>query len=172
MEYRSSGSAVAITPHTLLTCAHVVMDAEAITVELPGDDGYTELQATVERLDLEADLAILRVEERLPATVVIGLTRSLALHGGEAVYAQGAALGYSPRGLARGYFASREGDENLLMGACWTARISTAPGSSGGAIFDPRTGFLLGIVRGGLSSGQVCFFIPAPRIVEFIDAWH
>jgi len=138
------GSAVAVSPRTLLTNCHVVSGRPLVWIK----QGETVVESTVVQGDSETDRCILSAPQ---ATLqpVPGMRRYTDLKVGESVYTIG-----SPRGLERslghGIISGlRQPERHLLIQT--TAQIS--PGSSGGGLFD-QFGNLLGITTFRLKDSE------------------
>jgi S1-C subfamily serine protease len=150
----SIGTAVAITPHLLLTNCHIV-DGRGV-IKLVQDK--TVIDAELVGNDVTADRCVLRVADAaLPP--VAGVRGFDDLTVGERVYAVGTPFGLS-RTLSEGLISGlRPGTWNLIQ---TSAPISH--GSSGGGLFDER-GNLIGITtlasRASLDAQNLNFAIAA-----------
>jgi S1-C subfamily serine protease len=144
---------------TILTCLHVVKDAEAIQVTFA--DG-SESQAVVVVTQPENDLAVLRAriipDDLVPAT----LTSSATLRPGDEVFAVGNPFGIANSlsagvvsGLNRNFKSTKSGATltNLIQ-------FDTAvnPGNSGGPLVN-RDGEVVGIVTALLNPNEQDVFI-------------
>lgn len=171
----SSGSGVAIDPHHILSNAHVVDEARRINVVSLG----RSLAADLVFSDPRNDLALLRVDDRLPA--VACFRPGFDLHLGEDVVVLGFPLqGLLGSGLqaSAGNIASLCGIGNDSSMFQFTAPI--ASGNSGGPIVD-LSGNLIGLVsssldldhvrRSGANAENINFGIKAAIIRSFIDAF-
>lgn len=171
----STGSGIAIDRHHVLTNAHVVEDARAVTVHAAG----RPLDAVTVFADPRNDLALLRVEAVLPAT---GRFRSqVGLHLGEDIVALGfplqGLLGTGPQASA-GNIAALCGIGNDSTVFQFTAPI--ASGNSGGPILD-MAGDLVGLVSSSLnldrirqsggSAENINFGIKGAVILSFLDSF-
>jgi S1-C subfamily serine protease len=171
----STGSGIAIDMHHVLTNAHVVEDARAVTVHAAG----RPLDAVTVFADPRNDLALLRVEAVLPAT---GRFRSqVGLHLGEDIVALGfplqGLLGTGPQASA-GNIAALCGIGNDSTVFQFTAPI--ASGNSGGPILD-MAGDLVGLVSSSLnldrirqsggSAENINFGIKGAVILSFLDSF-
>jgi S1-C subfamily serine protease len=124
----------------ILTCYHVVSDADLIKVLL--STGETLPAVGVER-DTEHDLALLRISGYAPAIVPFSVDESIAL--GDEIYTLGFPVpnlqGFNAK-LASGIISSLTG----LMDVPYVVQISAPiqPGNSGGAVISDR-GCLIGV---------------------------
>jgi len=138
------GSAVAVSPRTLLTNCHVVSGRPLVRIK----QGDIVVESTVIHGDSESDRCVLGAPQ---ATLqpVLGMRRYNDLRVGESVYTIG-----SPRGLERSLghgivSGLRRAERQLLIQT--TAQISA--GSSGGGLFD-QAGNLLGITTFRLKDSE------------------
>jgi S1-C subfamily serine protease len=172
---QTSGSGVAVGRHHVLSNAHVVEDAGAVSVL---GEGRT-LPAELVFADPRNDLALLRVEQPLPA--VARFRPGLDLHLGEDVVALGfplqGLLGSGPQASA-GNIAGLCGIGNDSSVFQFTAPI--ASGNSGGPIFD-LSGHVLGLVCSSLNieriraaggnAENINFGIKGAVVRSFLDAF-
>lgn len=135
------------TPHPLIvTNAHVVQDAKHITVTLHSG---LEVTATLQGLDENTDLAVLRIEQDdLPALKFAGTRRMQRLLPGETAIVIGNPLGAElAETMTVGVIsATRRGVE---VGSSIVEMLQTdasvSPGNSGGPMFDTH-GNIIGII--------------------------
>ena len=141
------GTAFAISPKGyLVTCHHVVRDAERIIIHIEG--GY--LEAKVVALDPRNDLAILKVEEWTGR--YLGLTTSNDVTQTSGVLAAGypdpTVLGTNPKistGIVNALSGIRDDPRFIQISA------PVQPGNSGGPLVAP-SGRVVGVVACGLNS--------------------
>ncbi|MBV8037587.1 S1C family serine protease [Roseateles sp.] len=137
----------------LLTCAHVLGEFKEATVTLNGQ----RLLADVVQADKEADLALLRLREPLPAGSTVlpfrGAARPAAM--GDDVFTIGYPLSRllgnaarMTRGLVSATAGMRDNPKELQV----TAEIQ--PGNSGGPLLD-REGNVVGVISKTLNAGRV-----------------
>lgn len=171
----STGSGVAIDRHHILTNAHVVEDAHAVTVQTEG----RPLDAVTVFADPRNDLALVRVET--PLTETLQFRSQVGLHLGEDIVALGfplqGLLGTGPQASA-GNIAALCGIGNDSTVFQFTAPI--ASGNSGGPILD-MAGHLVGLVSSSLnierirqsggSAENINFGIKGAVILSFLDAF-
>lgn len=171
----SSGSGVAIERNHILTNAHVVEDARAVTVHAGG----RPLPAQVVFADPRNDLALLRVEAALAG--IAQFRSEIGLHLGEDIVALGfplqGLLGTGPQASA-GNIAALCGIGNDSTVFQFTAPI--ASGNSGGPILD-MAGHLVGLVSSSLnldrirqsggSAENINFGIKGAIILSFMDSF-
>ncbi len=164
-----SGTGFLIDGDRLLTNAHVVHDAQQVTVKK--NDGSAPSLATVEAVDEECDLAILRVPG---ASFSRGL-RPLRLGDVPQVGSSVVTYGYPLGGLELSTTAgivSRIEHRAYLEGTSRHLVVQTDaalnPGNSGGPVVQRGSvvGVAFQVVTGAQSIG---FFIPAPVVRHFLD---
>jgi hypothetical protein len=130
-------SAVAVTPNLLVTNCHAVKDRPYVMVVQNGQ----HLNAAIQRADMASDRCFLQLLEG-KVQPVAGVRPYDSLKVGERVYAIG-----SPRGvqqtLSEGLIGGKA--RNPAGMKLIQAQAPTAPGSSGGGLFD-ASGNLIGIV--------------------------
>ena len=148
---RASGSGVVVDPDGyIITNAHVVKGAERVRVELPMPGNGQSILASRSRtvsgrivgLDLETDLAVIKVEERNLTALAFG--DSDALRAGQIVLAVGSPLGFS-NSVSLGVvsaIARQLQPESPMIYVQTDASIN--PGSSGGPLVD-LSGRVVGI---------------------------
>jgi S1-C subfamily serine protease len=160
------GSGWAVRPNLIVTNAHVVAGADDTTVTTQSG---VELDATAVYYEPEDDLALLRVDAKLP---------TLPLASGAPVGAEAAVLGYPENGPytvtpARvGETRSTVSENSYGQGP--VERTITAlggdvrSGNSGGPLLDSR-GRVVGVVFAATTSGPIGgFAIPAAEVSEAI----
>lgn len=135
----AQGSAIAVSPHLLLTNCHVVKDRPIIKLWQDGK----RADATLVAGDEATDRCLLRTDE-MTLTPIAGVRPVASLEIGEHVFAIGAPINLE-RTLSEGLISGiRPGAGRTLVQT--SAAIS--PGSSGGGLFDDR-GNLVGITTLG-----------------------
>ncbi len=148
----------------LVTCAHVVDDADEIEIQIAGKT----YSAEVLKLDSESDLAILKIEaENLP---VVPVADSETVQLGMDVRAVGFPLSdvlgtdvKVTRGTVSG-MTKRNGRTQLQIDA------AVNPGNSGGPVVNSK-GEMIGVTSAKLSGvdvNRVGFCIPANAVREFL----
>jgi serine protease Do len=148
---RASGSGVIVDPNGyIITNAHVVRGAQRVRVALPLPaagrsilgTGSRTVRGEVVGIDLETDLAVIKVEERNLPVLTFG--DSDELKAGQVVLAFGSPLGlHNSVSLGVVSAAARQLEPDSPMIYVQTD-ASINPGSSGGALVDLR-GRLVGI---------------------------
>lgn len=164
-----SGSGIILTSDGyIVTCKHVIEDAETIKVILNDD---TEYEATVVGSDSRSDLAVLKIDATGLSPATLGDSDMLTV--GEDVIAIGNPLGELRGTATSGIISalSREVTvENVDMTLIQTdAAIS--PGNSGGGLFN-ASGSLVGIVNAKASSTDsegLGFAIPVSSVKTIIS---
>jgi serine protease Do len=141
---QSVGSAVAVSPNTLLTNCHLIHDPSGVTLLTTG----RAIHAKVLAADREGDRCILQTSETLP-TYVASAKPMRALLVGEDV----AAIG-NPKGLdtslSRGLIAQKR---NKNGHAYIQTDAALSSGSSGGGLFD-TAGNLVGVTTFKVATGE------------------
>ena len=152
----TTGSGIIVTPDGyVLTNAHVVSDADAITVTLL--DG-SEYEATLIRALGDEDLALLKVEgSGLPAATI---GDSSDLRVGQYAIAIGSPLGYSNSvtmgivsGLARELASLTQSQDAQAYIDLIQTDAAISPGNSGGALVN-AAGQVMGITTAISSTAQ------------------
>jgi S1-C subfamily serine protease len=156
------GSGVLISPDGLvLTAAHVVRSTPALKVRL--QDG-TRLDASVVRIDADADVALLRLQKSGTTNCLV--LRHAPVATGEEVYAVGAPLDRSLAfSLTRGIVS---GTREVRGATLLQTDASVNAGNSGGPLVDD-IGRAVAIVRSkvvGTGVEGVAFGVPAPVATE------
>lgn len=154
---KSSGSGAIISAAGyVLTAAHVVADAENITVVTVQGTRH----ATVVSLDKANDLAVLKIEGGTYAILPVGPSRHIRL--GQNVSTIGfpnvSIQGFSPK-VTRGEVSSLNGVGDDPRS--WQISVPVQPGNSGGPLLD-ENGNLIGVVvaKLGLKAAQITGDVP------------
>jgi S1-C subfamily serine protease len=155
----AQGSAVAISPGTLVTNCHVLAKAKSFVVKRDN----VAYGATLQYADAERDLCQIQVRNFTAPSVDIAATSALRV--GQRVYAVGNPRGLEltfSDGLISGLRRTDDGQSVELVQT--TAPIS--PGSSGGGLFDAQ-GRLIGITSATRRDSQnLNFAMPGDWIKE------
>jgi serine protease Do len=154
-QMKSQGSAVAVSPTTLVTNCHVIQNPKSITLLKNG----RTISAKVLAADRSSDRCVLQSAESV-STYVASARRYGAILIGEDVAAIGNPQGLNSS-LSRGIVAQKR-ERNGRAYIQTDAAIS--PGSSGGGLFD-RAGNLVGITTFKVATGENLNF--AVSIEEF-----
>lgn len=160
----SLGSAVAIGSRTLVTACHVLRGATSVKVT--HDQGKAEAPVALVTHDPDhaRDLCLLTVDEDLPAKPApIAPASSVAV--GEPVYAIGAPLGLE-LSLTEGLVSALRPIPGEALPDIQVS-ATTAPGSSGGGLFDNQ-GRLVGVTVAiaSANSETLTFAYPAEWVTE------
>ncbi|KPJ85184.1 hypothetical protein AMJ57_03980 [Parcubacteria bacterium SG8_24] len=171
----------------ILTVAHVVADADRITVNVPLGKNLSEVhEARILAVQPKDDLAVIKIDRPLEDTVILADDDEVV--PGDSVYSDGYPLMFGPL-LSRGYVARRDAEvrltksvseglsEEFLIRDCVIADINVAPGSSGAGLYSQRTGRLVGNLSVSLTvthtAGEPPMYLHlfvATRIIrEFLD---
>ncbi|MEM6331396.1 MAG: trypsin-like peptidase domain-containing protein, partial [Planctomycetota bacterium] len=159
------GSAFVVHPDgQLITCAHVVRDAERVLVTLGGQ----EYDAVVEAIDYGNDLALLRIDARGLPAIRCGAERPVRL--GEQVRVLGFPLSEVlssrltvTRGTVSSFAAGKQGDIIQVDAAM-------NPGNSGGPVINDR-GEVVGVASSALVGrgvSNVSFATPAAEAAPLL----
>ncbi len=165
----ASGTGFLIDGDRLLTNAHVVRDAQQVTVKK--NDGSAPAIATVEAVDDDCDLALLRVANR---SFLRGL-RPLRVGDLPQIGSSVVTYGYPLGGLELSTTAgvvSRIEQRAYLEGLSKHLVVQTDaalnPGNSGGPVV--QRGLVVGVAFQVITGAQsIGFFIPAPIVRHFLD---
>lgn len=155
----------------LLTNAHVIRNAEAITVTL--SDG-SQLPASVVAVeDMTSDIALLKIDGHGLHAVTLG--DSAAVQVGDWVCTIGNPLGELNSSLAAGWLSAglRQVDTGERTLRMLQLNLSINKGNSGGPLFDSE-GRVIGMVTAKLSAAEgetavegVSFALPINEIMDF-----
>ena len=163
----SSGSGAVIAPGRILTCAHCVADACYIRVRKHNED--TIYHGSVEFIDNDADLALVRVEDAAFMNGVMPMEIGDTPHVQDDVLAVGYPTGGEDISYTRG-IVSRIEDIKYEQG--WTTLLAIQvdaainPGNSGGPVLDLRNGKIAGIAFQGKDKGEALGYIIPPEIIR------
>jgi S1-C subfamily serine protease len=154
------GSGVVINDEGyIVTNHHVCKDADRIEI--------THYQKTIKNVetiaqDVEKDILVLKVDEKILLPIKIGNTRGLKQ--GQRVYAIGSPEGYEnsiSEGIVSGFRNDPAGVNLIQM----TTPITE--GSSGGAVVNSK-GELIGISTSGQHEGNIYFAIPVEDVINLL----
>ena len=171
----ASGSGFVISEDGyLLTNAHVIEDADSVTVTLYDGSSYA---AEIVGSDADSDVAVLKIDAAGLQTVTLG--DSDALQVGEAVYALGNPLGELTFSLTSGIVSALEREITMSDGnpmSLIQTDCAINAGNSGGALFNDR-GEVVGITNAKLSAGMsetsidnIGFAIPINRAMRIAQS--
>lgn len=167
----TTASGVCIDDEVVLTSAHTLEGATAVTVVAPGE---TALPAVAAGADPETDLALLRVDALTVPAARQGSSRDL--REGHAVLAVATGTRSKPQWVSVGTVAGLDEFVVTTSGTVIVGLIDTGTNAgrrhSGGAVFDER-GRLVAIltIPGGASSSGLAMPIDTARdVVEQLEA--
>lgn len=163
------GSGTLLAGGYVLSAAHVVDGAGHLVVEL----GAKVFPAKVIKKSADYDLALLKVEtaEKLPYVKLKGAaSKDFPLLSD--VYVVGFPLGVGPF-FTTGQLCGKNETQDSVTDA-WLLNANVFFGSSGGGVFDPATGELVGVVvamhaRGGMGVSFMSCVIPGHRVAEWLE---
>jgi S1-C subfamily serine protease len=139
------GSGVLVDDGKVLTAAHVVQTADAVSVEFPGE---VQVRARILASDPAADLALLQLERVPPGAKPVLLGDSDRAEVGDEVFVVGAPFGITHT-LTVGHLSARRKSNITSAGMVETELFQTDAainqGNSGGPMFNMR-GEVIGIV--------------------------
>lgn len=160
----SGGSGFLIDPKGyIITNAHVLKGSGAVVVDNKGQ----EYNATIAHIDIERDLAILKIEDSeyqpqksLPYTI-----RKSNAELGEEIFT----LGYPRNDIVygEGYLSARTGYNSDSL--TYQVQISANPGNSGGPVFN-NSGEVIGILSTRQAEAEgVAFAVKSKNIYKLVD---
>ncbi len=171
------GAGVLVAPGRVLTCAHVV-PSEPFTARFPGSSHEVEVPARVladgwfpQQADGRGDIAILELTEPAPADVLpANLGRGDLCLGGlvqayghppeldSGVWTQGSLLG-----------STGPGAEWMQVSGVAVIDRRIEPGFSGGGVFDPETGLVVGMVVAAYQShaDHLAWMVPMEVVARY-----
>lgn len=141
------GSGVLVTPHLALTCRHVVNGKATVTMKFHQGDRFTDVVGDVLFSSQESspfDLSVVKLRETVSEAVVPKMTESFST--GEPVLVVGfGAMGRTcGPSLTSGVLSKSISSKNHPVMIQTTCAVQA--GTSGGAVVQPHSGELLGIV--------------------------
>ena len=161
------GSGVVIGPGRILTCAHCVADSTHIRIRKQEEDSI--YQGTVEFIDNDCDLALVRVEDAAFMADItpmkIGETPALQ----DTVVAVGYPMGGVGISFTRGIVSRIE---DITYSQSWLSLLGIQvdaainPGNSGGPVVDVRTFDVVGIAFQGKDKGESLGYMVPPDIIR------
>lgn len=163
------GSGVIVGMYLIVTARHVTDGQINLLVDVfQPTGGYRTIRGRVVYVDAYTDQALVRTDEMLsPHQVALGIQDAHQLVPGSALVAVGAAVGATPWTATQGYFAARGTPDIPGHEFWWQMSTPVWQGNSGGAVFDPHTWNLVGIVV-ATSGPTSSYFLPCDEIVSFL----
>ncbi len=157
------GAAVAVGPHEVLTCRHCVGAAKSVRLRL--QDG-TELDAQVVAAELNLDLALLKVQAKLPSHLPLA---DRTPGPGADVLAVGSPLGEYAWSVSRGVISHPDRDITLENAVTLRHVLQTDAaingGNSGGPLVNLK-GELVGVVCARRTDAQLIGFAVGTETVR------
>jgi hypothetical protein len=141
---RGSGSGFFVATDTILTNVHVVTTNTFVTIRRPDN---TTMQAHVDTIAPEFDIAVLRIASADPGQPVLPLGSGMRARPGQEIIALGTPLGLQNT-VTRGIVSAVRQVSGVTL-VQTDAAIN--PGNSGGPLID-RTGQVVGIATMGISA--------------------
>lgn len=139
-----AGSGVVISDNGyILTCYHVIADAQIVSVNLRNGDTY---QATIVASDQQSDVAILKIDAEDLTVAVMGDSDKLSV--GDRVVAIGNPLGELGGSVTSGIVSALDREVAIASGTYNVIQTDAAinSGNSGGGLFNGQ-GELIGLVN-------------------------
>lgn len=158
-----SGSAFFVAPDRLITNAHVVGRNAWARIKGPNS---LELDATVDRVDADYDLAVLKLSRPVQGQVTLPFGSITQAHPGDAVIAIGSPLGVLQGTVTKGILSGfRQIGPSLMI----QTDAALNPGNSGGPLLD-RNGAVIGVNSAGIKGAQgLNFAIAIDHVRALLD---
>ena len=153
----------------IITNAHVIKDAETITVTMSNAETY---QAAIVGIGDIKDIAVIRVPQLInQAPIDIATTNRLRV--GDEIIALGSPLGFQNSvslGIISGTNRSFEID-NFSYDDVFQISANITHGNSGGPLIDRSTGEVVGVNAAGIDDSGIAFSIPIQHILDDVTEW-
>jgi len=153
----------------IITNAHVIKDAEVITVTMSNAETY---QAAIVGIGDIKDIAVIRVPQLInQAPIDIATTDQLRV--GDEIIALGSPLGFQNSvslGIISGTNRSFEID-NFSYEDVFQISANITNGNSGGPLLDRSTGEVVGVNAAGIDDSGIAFSIPIQNILDDVTEW-
>jgi S1-C subfamily serine protease len=159
----------------LLSAAHLVLAKTGsglakgdLEIELPNGAQKVWTRCEVVSADKKRDLCLLKCTSALPGLCKL---QNKGIHVGEKVMIVGCPEGVQPR-VSMGRLTDKTPN---VGGELWEAAAKFYHGNSGGPVFDPKAGTVLGVAVAGVSNGHgdmdrnVALFSPYYEVGKFLD---
>lgn len=163
-------------PRYLLSAAHLVLKKDGkglaageLKVEVPQNGKKVWTSCRVVAVDRKNDLCLLRCDVDVP--VISRLAARESQKVGETVMIVGCPAGVPPC-VSIGKISDKQPN---VDGRLWEAAAKFYHGNSGGPVFDPRQGTVIGVAVAGVSNGQgdmfrdKALFLPTDEIKNFLE---
>lgn len=166
---KGSGTGFAISPDGhILTCSHVVNNAEKIHVKFNGSD--KEWPATILNLHKKPDIALLKIDVNSPINYfnLMESSNSVKLGGQIGLLAFPMGEDWSD---SVSYYEGTVNNNNLKKRGCKFLQINNEAthGSSGGPVFNLSDGKVVGILTGGVDASKASGFNVASGIENVFE---
>ncbi|GGM20072.1 peptidase S1 [Paraliobacillus quinghaiensis] len=153
----------------IITNAHVIKDAEAITVTMSNAETY---QAAIVGIGDKKDIAVIRVPQLInQAPIDIATTNRLRV--GDEIIALGSPLGFQNSvslGIISGTNRSFQIDD-FSYDNVFQISANITHGNSGGPLIDRTTGEVVGVNAAGIDDSGIAFSIPIEHILDDVREW-
>ncbi|KNH21734.1 peptidase S1 [Arthrobacter sp. ZBG10] len=168
-EFSATGTGFLIAPDLVVTAAHVVDDASAISIAFGGEPS---VEGVVLGFNELADLALVRINRPVAGHQLQFQEAQPPI--GTDVAALGFPLG-EPLTLTRGIVSGLDREVNFGSGRIGNMIQTDAainPGNSGGPLLDEQ-GFVTGIISAGTVGAEgMSYAVAAPRAAEAVAEWQ
>ncbi|WP_112180694.1 S1C family serine protease [Paraliobacillus zengyii] len=153
----------------IITNAHVIEDAESITVTMSNAETY---KAAIVKMGDKKDIAVIRVPQLINQTPV-DIASSEKLGIGDEIIAVGSPLGFQNSvsiGIISGIDRSFEID-TFSYDNVYQISANITHGNSGGPLINRSTGEVVGINSAGIDESEIAFSIPIGNVIEDVTEW-
>jgi trypsin-like peptidase len=160
------GSGFFVEKDTIVTNAHVA--GKDTSVRIRRSSG-TIVDARVERVATDLDLAVLKLSTAIPDQATVELGQATGVRAGEDVVAIGSPLGVFQNSVTRGIVSAvrSSGTVTLIQ-----TDAAINPGNSGGPLMD-RRGVVIGINTMGVREAQgISFAVAVDHARELLSGQH
>ncbi|WP_020619882.1 S1C family serine protease [Paenibacillus daejeonensis] len=153
----------------IVTNAHVLAGARQVSVRMSDTSTYP---GTIIGMDIEKDIAIVRVEE-LVGTAPLEVDAETRADIGDEVLAFGSPLGFEntvTTGIISGLDRDLQIEQTKYVGV-YQISAPITQGNSGGPLVMQSTGKVIGINSAAANSGTIGFSIPYHQVVHMLENW-
>lgn len=164
-----AATGVAVDKRSIISAGHVVSPGAKYQLDLFNEDGEFSygIPLIIDRwndpsLEPNRDLALFHTEQDVPHFTTLRYVKNIRVS--DWVYTIGARFGEAPYCIGWGQLASKTSRD---FPGLWLAALDSAPGNSGGGVWNSRHEFVGILVRGAPS---IVLFVPAQTVYDFIYA--